>query len=108
MVIIAFVFNASSGVSIRILLTILGDFQINVHPTVQQIELGRALIESLMFLLFASVIVASNPDFILLTISFAFILGTTTYFTLQMAYFIPPFDHSLKDQSNLVLVCVIA
>ncbi|CAD8159110.1 unnamed protein product [Paramecium octaurelia] len=145
MVIIALVFNASSGIAIRIPLIVLGDFQIHDHPTDEQIELGRALIESLMFLLFglmillcippilfflskpvtppsysasdecvredyhkASVIVASNPDFILLTISFAFILGTITLFTLQMEYFISPFDYSLKDQSNLVLVGVIA
>ncbi|CAD8134606.1 unnamed protein product [Paramecium pentaurelia] len=56
----------------------------------------------------ANVIVANNPDFILLTISFAFILGTITLFTLQMEYLISPFDYSLKDQSNLVFVGVIA
>ncbi|CAD8051186.1 unnamed protein product [Paramecium sonneborni] len=145
MVIIALVFNASSGIAIRIPLIILGDFQINDDPRDEQKELGRALIESLMFLLFglmillclppiffflskpktppsfsasdecvredyhkASIIVTNNLDFILLTISFAFILGTITLFTLQMKYFISPFNYTLKDQSNLVLVGVIA
>ncbi|CAD8051477.1 unnamed protein product [Paramecium primaurelia] len=56
----------------------------------------------------AGIIVAKNFDFMYLTIGFAFILGTITLFTLQMEYLIKPFDYTLMDQSNLVLVGVIA
>lgn len=43
MVAIALVFNASSGLAIKIPLLILGDYSISSSPTDEDIELGRAL-----------------------------------------------------------------
>jgi len=65
MVLIALVFNASSGIAIRIPLLILDDFTITNPPTLDQISKGRELIEFLMIFLFVLMTILCLPPIFL-------------------------------------------
>ena len=65
MVIIALCFNASSGIAVKIPLLILGDYEIKNPPIGDQVEVGRALMQSLMFFLFGLMILLCLPPILL-------------------------------------------
>lgn len=51
---------------------------------------------------------AKNRDYLYLSLSFPFILGSVLLLTVQMEYIVKPFGFSLNDISNTVLMGMVA
>jgi FLVCR family feline leukemia virus subgroup C receptor-related protein len=143
MVIISLLFNATSGLAIRLPLWVWGDYETSNDDS--DYSEGKSLAGSLMLILMILMIILTVPpilffksrpatppcftasdqckrenymtaggfllknrDYLILSLTFPFILGTITLFTLQMEYIVKPFDFKLKDISNAVGLGVLA